>query len=68
LRAADDTPIIFGDFEAALKNIVNGGAPGPSIATENMATANLIKGWSIEVHQFAYTQMSALWQMRETPL
>jgi hypothetical protein len=49
VRAAEDTPITFGDFEAALKDIVNGGAPGPF-----MATANMVKGWSTEVRQFAY--------------
>jgi hypothetical protein len=27
VRAAEDNPITFGDFEAALKNIVNGGRP-----------------------------------------
>jgi hypothetical protein len=32
-----------------------------------MTTANMVKGWSTEVHQFAYTHMSALWQMQETP-
>jgi hypothetical protein len=62
VRAAEDTPITFGDFEAALKDIVNGGAPGPS-----MATANMVKGWSTEVHQFAYIHMFALWQIKETP-
>jgi hypothetical protein len=35
VRVAEDTPITFGDFEAALKVIVNGGAPGPSMATAN---------------------------------
>jgi hypothetical protein len=32
-----------------------------------MITENMVKGWSTEVCQFAYTLMSALWQMRETP-
>ena len=39
VKAAEDTPITFADFELALKDIVNGGAPGPS-----MATANMVKG------------------------
>jgi hypothetical protein len=55
VRVAEDTPITFGDSEEALKDIVNEGALGPS-----MATANMVKGWSTEVHQFAYTHMSAL--------
>jgi hypothetical protein len=54
VRAAEDAPRIFGDFEAALKEIVNEGALDPS-----MATANMVKGWSTEVHQFAYAHMSA---------
>jgi hypothetical protein len=58
VRAAKDTPITFEDFEAALKDIVNGGAPGPS-----MATANMVKEWSTEVRQSACTHMSVLWQM-----
>jgi hypothetical protein len=62
VRAAEDTPITFGDFEAALKDIVVGGASGPS-----MATASMVKGWSTEIRQCTYTHMSALWQMRETP-
>jgi hypothetical protein len=62
VKAAEDTPITFRDFEAALKNIANGGAPGSS-----MATANMDNGWSTEVYQFAYTHKFALWQMRETP-
>jgi hypothetical protein len=37
IRAAEDTPITVGDFEAALKDIVNGGAAGPFMATANMA-------------------------------
>ncbi len=32
-----------------------------------MATANMVKGWSTEVRQFAYTHMSALWEMKGTP-
>jgi hypothetical protein len=32
-----------------------------------MAIANIVKGWSTEIHQFVYTHMSALWQMQETP-
>jgi hypothetical protein len=36
----------FLNFEAALKNIVNGGASGPSVATDNM-----VKGLT-EIRQF----------------
>jgi hypothetical protein len=39
-RAAEDIPITFRDFEAALKEIINGGALGSS-----MATAKMVKGW-----------------------
>jgi hypothetical protein len=55
VRAAENTPITFGDFETALKDIANGGPPGTF-----MATANMVKGWSTEVCQFVYTHMSAL--------
>jgi hypothetical protein len=50
VRADEDTPRRFGDFEAALKDIINGGVPGPF-----MAIANIVKGWSTEVRKFAYT-------------
>jgi hypothetical protein len=56
------TPITFGDFDTALKDIVNEGAQDPS-----MATANMVKEWSMEVRQFVYTNMSALRQMQENP-
>jgi hypothetical protein len=62
VRTAEDTPITFRDFEAALKDIVNRRAPGST-----MVTSNMVKGRSTEVRQFSYTYMSALWQMQETP-
>jgi hypothetical protein len=40
VRAAEDTHLTFGDLTAAPKDIVNGVAPGPSIATAN-------KGWQM---------------------
>jgi hypothetical protein len=55
VREAEGTPITFRNFETALKDIVNGGVLGPS-----MATANMAKGWSSEVRQFAYTHVSVL--------
>jgi len=61
--AAENKPITFEDFNNALKDLVNGGAPGPS-----NATANMIKGWNTEVRQFAYEHMQALWEMRAVPL
>jgi hypothetical protein len=54
VRAAVDTPIAFGDVEAALKDIVN------MVKDSSMATANIVKGWSVEVCQFLYTHMFAL--------
>jgi hypothetical protein len=55
VRVAEDTPIIFRDFEAALKDIVNGAALDPCHSKHGQGMVN------------RSPPMSALWQMRETP-
>jgi hypothetical protein len=62
-KVAEDTSIIFRDFEAALKDIVDGGASGFS-----MATANMIKGWSTKICHFAYTHTCLHYGKCERPL
>jgi hypothetical protein len=63
LKQSQSTPIIFGNFEAALEDIVNGGALSLS-----MATANMVKGWSTEVCQFEYTHVCMAAKARDPPM
>jgi hypothetical protein len=64
VRVAENAPITFGDFETALKDIINGSALGPRSIHGHCKHGQEIV---TEVHQFAYTHMSALLQMQEIP-
>jgi hypothetical protein len=59
VRAAENAPITIADFDKAINEIANGGAPGLS-----GATANMVKGWNAEVRLFAYEHMHTLWTLR----
>jgi hypothetical protein len=60
VRAAENAPITFADFDRAIDDLSNGGAPGPS-----NATANMVKNWNTEVREYAYRHMQGLWELRE---
>jgi hypothetical protein len=61
VRAAEDIPLTFGDFEAALKDIVNGAPQVPPWPLQTWSIDGQRRSANLHIH------MPALWQMRETP-
>ena len=62
MNAAMSEPITFETFEDAIKALKADKAPGPS-----MVTPNMIKAWSYDTLQYAYSLINGLWLAKHIP-
>ena len=62
MSAAIHAPVTFAEFQEAIKNIPNGGAPGPSLAT-----ANMVKAWPDSVQILVFQHMTNIWSSLSSP-
>ena len=62
IRQTVDRLITFDEFSAAIDDLREGSAPGPSETTPNM-----LRAWNPVIRKFVYDHMLTIWQQRSCP-